>query len=119
MKQGAYFARVTGDRVFTVFADEDAVRDAQMRKIFSDRDKKVADQQTQAAEKQRMADRLALKKARKFRTMAKECLWLTATAALVGCTYLWGIYAAIAAVTGCMVAIGCRIIHYITTKESK
>ena len=87
MKQGAYFARVTGDRVFTVFADEDAVRDAQMRKIFSDRDKKVADQQKQAAERQHMADRLALKKARKFRSMAKECLWLTTTAAMVYCTY--------------------------------
>ena len=64
-----------------------------------------------------MDDRQAIRKARKFRTMAKECLWLTATAALVGCTYYWGVYAAIAAVTWCMVAIGCRIIHYITTKE--
>lgn len=119
MKQGAYFARVTGDRVYTVFADEDAVRDAQMCKLFAARDKDHAEQQRQAAEKQHMADRQALKKARKFRTTAKECLWLTATAALVYCTYLWGIYVAVAAVTGCMVALGCRIIHYITTKEKE
>lgn len=117
MKQGAYFARVTGDRVFTVFADENAVRDAQMHRIFADLDKALADQQKVAAEKQRKADRQALKKARKFRTMAKECLWLGATAALVYCTYRWGVYAAVAAIAGCVVAIGCRIIHYITTKE--
>lgn len=119
MKQGAYFARVTENRVLTAYADEDTVRDAQMRKLFAARDKDLEEQQKNAAEKQRMADRQAIRKARKFRTMAKECLWLTATAALVGCTYYWGVYAAIAAVTGCMVAIGCRIIHYITTKESK
>lgn len=118
MKQGAYFARVTENRVLTAFADEDTVRDAQMRKLFAARDKDHAEQQKEAAEKQRKADRQAIKKARKFRTMAKECLWLISTAALVYCTYIWGVYAAIAAVTGCMVAIGCRIIHYITTKES-
>ena len=118
MKQGAYFARVTENRVVTAFADEDTVRDAQMRKLFADRNKALADQRREDAEKQRKADQLALKKARKFRTLAKECLWLATTAALVCCTYLWGLYAVIAAVTGCMVAIGCRIIHYITTKES-
>lgn len=117
MENGAYYARVTGGRVVTVFADENAVQDAQMHKIFARRDKNRVDQQKEAAEKQRAADRLALKKARKLRTMAKDCLWLGATAALVYCTYLWGVYAAIAAVTGCVVAIGCRIIHYITTKE--
>lgn len=117
MSEGAYFARVTEDRVVSVYADEEAVRDAQMRMIFADRDRRYAVQQREDADHQRKADRSARQKARKVRAMAKECLWLTATAALVGCTYCWGVYAAIAAVTGCMVAIGCRIIHYITTKE--
>lgn len=117
MKQGAYFARVTGDQVFTVYADEDAVRDAQMHRIFADRDKTIADQQKVAAEKQRKADRQAFKKARKIRSMAKECLWLAATAVLTCCAHFGGAYAAVAVVTGCAAVIGCRVAHYITTKE--
>ena len=40
-----------------------------------------------------------------------------ATIILVVCTYCWGLYVAIAAVSACVSAMGCRIIHYITMKE--
>ena len=49
--------------------------------------------------------------------MFKEIAWLIATIILVICTYCWGLYVAIAAVSACVSAMGCRIIHYITMKE--
>lgn len=119
MEKGLYLAHVTDDTVFTVHADESVIYDAQTRKLFADRNKRKAAIAKAAVKEQRKADQQAIRKARKFRTMAKECLWLTATAALVGCTYYWGVYAAIAAVTGCVVAISCRMIHFITTEKEK
>ena len=56
---------------------------------------------------------------RKYRAMFKEIAWLIATIILVICTYCWGRYVAIAAVSACVSAMGCRIIHYITMKERK
>lgn len=116
MEQGAYFARVTGTKAYTVFADEDALWDAQMRRLFADRDKSIAARQLEDAKKQRRIERLAIQRARRFHAMINDCLYLTATAVLAVCVYIWGLYAAIAAVTGCSVAIGCRVINYIHAK---
>ena len=107
MKNGDYYARVTDDCVSTVFVDEDAVHDAMIRKIFADRDKMLAEQM----HKQNLKNTT---KRRKVRTIARQCLWLTATASMVYFTYLLGVYAAIAFITGCVVAIGFRITHLIT-----
>ena len=107
MKNGNYYARVTDGCVSTIFIDEDAVHDAQIHKIFTDRDKMLAEQ----------THRHNLKKAtesRKTRTVVRQCLWLTATASMVYFTCLLGVYAAIAFITGCVVAIGFRIAHLIT-----
>ena len=56
---------------------------------------------------------------RKYRAMFKEIMWLIVTIILVVCTYCWGLYVAIAAVSACVSAMICRIIHYITMKERK
>ena len=108
MKNGDYYARVTDNCVSTVFIDEDAVHDAQIHKIFTDRDKMLAEQMR----KQNLKNTT---KRRKVLTIAKQCLWLTATASMVYFTYLFGVYAAIAFITGCVVAIGFRIAHLITS----
>ena len=108
MKNGDYYARVTDNCVSTVFIDEDAVHDARIQKIFADRDKMLAEQ----THKQKLKKAT---KSRKIRTIARQCLWLTATASMVYLTCLFGVYAAIASITGCVVAIGFRIAHLITS----
>lgn len=108
MKNGDYYARVKDGRVSTVFIDEDAVHDAQIQKIFTDRGKQLAEQTHQQNLKKAI-------KSRKIRTIVRQCLWLTATASMVYLTCLFGVYAAIAFITGCVVAIGFRIAHLITS----
>lgn len=56
---------------------------------------------------------------RKYRAMFGEIAWIFITVGLVICTYYWGLYAAIGAVSACGSAMICRIIHYITMKERK
>lgn len=107
MKNGNYYARVTDDCVSTVFIDEDAVRDAQIRKIFTERGKVLAKQMHKQSLKNTT-------KRRKVRAIVRQCLWLTATASMVYFTYLFGVYTAIAFITGCVVAMGFRIAHLIT-----
>lgn len=106
MKNGDYYARVMDDCVSTIFIDEDAVHDAQIHKIFTERDKVLAEQM----HKQNLKN---ITKRRKVRAIVRQCLWLTATASMVYFTYLLGVYAAIAFITGCVVAIGFRIAHLI------
>ena len=108
MKNGNYYARVTDNCVSTVFIDEDAVHDARIQKIFADRAKLLAEQ----TPKQHLKKAT---KSRKIRTIVRQCLWLTATASMVYLTCLFGVYAAIAFITGCVVAIGFRIAHLITS----
>lgn len=108
MKNGNYYARVTDDCISTVFVNEDAVHDAQIHKIFTERGKVLAEQM----HKQNLKNTT---KRRKVRTIARQCLWLTATASMVYFTYVFGVYAAIAFITGCVVAIGFRIARLITT----
>lgn len=107
MKNGDYYAHVTDGCVSTIFIDEDAVHDAQIHKIFTERGKVLAEQM----HKQNLNKTT---KRRKVRTIARQCLWLTATASMVYFTFLFGVYAAIAFITGCVVAIGFRIAHLIT-----
>lgn len=108
MKNGNYYARVTDDRVSTVFIDEDAVHDAQIHKIFTERGKVLA-------EKMHKQNLKKITQSRKTRTVVRQCLWLTSTASMVYFTYLFGVYAAIAFITGCVVAIGFRIAHLINS----
>ena len=108
MKNGDYYARVTDDCVSTIFVDEDAVHDAQIHKIFTERGKVLAEQ----IHKQNLNKTT---KRRKVRNIVRQCLWLTATASMVYFTCLFGVYAAIAFITGCVVAIGFRIAHLITS----
>ena len=106
MKNGNYYARVTDGCVSTIFIDEDAVHDAQIHKIFTDRDKMLAEQM----HKQNVKNTT---KRRKVRTVVRQCLWLTSTASMVYFTYLFGMYAAIAFIAGCVVAIGFRIANLV------
>lgn len=108
MKNGDYYARVMDDCVSTIFIDEDAVHDAQIHKIFAGRDKMIAEQ----THKQNLKKAT---KSRKIRATVRQCLWLTATASMVYFTCVFGVYAAIAFITGCVVAIGFRIARLITT----
>ena len=108
MKNGDYYARITDDYVSTIFIDEDAVHDAQIHKIFADRDKMLAEQM-------RKQNLKKATKSRKIRAIVMQCLWLTASASMVYLTCLFGVYAAIASITGCVVAIGFRIARLITS----
>ena len=107
MKNGDYYARVTDDCISTVFVDEDAVHDAQIHKIFTKRGKVLAEQM----HKQNLKK---ITRFRKTRTVVRQCLWLASTASMVYFTYLFGVYAAVAFITGCVVAMGFRIAHLIT-----
>ena len=106
MKNGDYYARATDDCIYTVFVDEDAVHDAQIHKIFTERGKVLGEQRT----KQNVKNTT---KRRKVRTVVRQCLWLTSTASMVYFTYLFGMYAAIAFIAGCVVAIGFRIANLV------
>lgn len=118
-ENGLYMARVTDDNVRTFYADEDTVCDAQTVKMFNDRDQSRADQEQAEADKHRQAEefarfttRQAAKRKRRFLYMIKDVLMLIGTATLVYLTNRFGLYVAIAAVTGCAVAAVCRITNY-------
>lgn len=117
MEKGLYLAHVSDDGVHTAHVEEDAVYDAQTSKMFRDRNQATAKKQRVEVKARRNAERCAAQRAQRFWTMIKECVWLTATIALVYCTYRWGLYVAISAIVGCSVALCCRIIHHITVKE--
>ena len=106
MKNGNYYARVTDGCVSTIFIDEDAVHDAQIHKIFTNRAKVLKEQM----HKQKLKK---ITQSRKTRTVVRQCLWLTATASMVYFTYLFGVYAAIVFITGCAVAMGFRIANLV------
>lgn len=118
MQKGLYLAHVSDEGVQTAHIDEDTVYDSQTSRMFRDREKTDAKRQRIATKAQREAERCAARKAQRRWNMVKECTWLAATAALVSCTYRWGLYVALSAVVGCSVALCCRIIHYYTTKEN-
>jgi hypothetical protein len=117
MEKGLYLAHVSDDGVQTAHIDEDKVYDAQTTQMFRDRNKATAKKQRVEVRSKRDAERCAARKAHHLWTMLKECTWLATTAALVFCTYRWGLYVAISAIVGCSVALCCRIIHHITVKE--
>ena len=111
-ENGLYMARVTDDDVRTFYADEDTVCDAQTDKIFKNRDQNRADREQIASDDQRRTDRQKAKHKRRFLYMIKDVLMLIGTATLVYLTNRFGLYVAIAAVTGCAVAAVCRITNY-------
>ena len=115
-ENGFYAAKVTDEGVTTIHADEDAVCDHQTAKIFKDRDKCRGDEAKLSVEESQKAARAAAKKKRKLWYMIKDVAGLIGTAALVFATYRFGLYVAIAAITGCVVAAGCRVGNWIESK---
>lgn len=123
-ENGLYMAKVTDNDTTVLHADEDAVCDAQTSKLFQSRDQNRADDEQNSADKKREADELACKAARQSAKrkrrlwyMVKEVIGLFAAAALVCLTYCYGLYVAIAAVTGCVVAAVCRVTGYFETTK--
>lgn len=112
-ENGLYMARVTDDTVKTMHADEDAVCDMQTDKLFKNRDQNLVDQEQDATDALRKATRQAAKKKRQMLYLVKDCLGLCGTALLVMLTYRFGLYVAIAGVTGCTVAAVCRVMNYL------
>ena len=112
-ENGFYAAKVTDEGVTTIHADEDAVCDHQTAKMFQDRDKCRGDEAKLSVEESQKAARAAAKKKRQTWYMVKDVFSLIGTAALVFATYRFGLYVAIAAITGCVVAAGCRVTGYI------
>ena len=112
-ENGLYMARVTDDTVKTMHADEDAVCDMQTDKLFKNRDKCREGQQKESVEATERANRQAAKKKRQLLYLVKDCLGLCGTALLVMLTYRFGLYVAIAGVTGCTVAAVCRVMNYL------
>lgn len=117
-ENGLYVARVTDDAVHTMHADEDAVCDHQTSKLFEDRDKLLEGQAKESVEAMERATRQAAKKKRHLLYLVKDCLGLCGTALLVMLTYRYGLYVAIAAVTGCTVAAVCRVMNYLERSQS-
>ena len=110
---GFYAARVTDGGTTVMHADEDAVCDHQTAKIFKDRDKCREGEEKLSVEESQKAARAAAKRKRQLWYMIKDVAGLIGTAALVLATYRFGLYVAIAAITGCVVAAGCRVTGYI------
>ena len=125
-ENGVYVAKVTDDTVKTFHADENAVADAQTEKIFTERDRNRANQEQDAADKlrdaekqQRKSGQEAAKRSRRRWHTAKDCISLTGTAVLVYCTYRFGQLVAIGAIVGCLVAAACRITNHIENERRK
>ena len=112
-ENGLYMAHVTDESVRMMHADEDAVCDAQTDKLFKNRDKDREDQQKGVAEAQERASKAAVKKKRRLQYLVKDVLGLCGTAVLVTLTYNFGLYVAIAAVTGCIVAAVCQVMNFV------
>lgn len=112
-EKGFYMASVTDEGVKTMHADETAVEDAQIGKMFKQQDKDRKGAKQVAAEDQRKADRQAAVQKRRRCCMIKDVAGLLIAAALVCLTHVYGLYVAIAAITACIVAASCRVIGYV------
>lgn len=123
-ENGVYVAKVSDDGVETFHADENAVADAQTEKIFTERDRNRANQEQDAADKlrdaekqQRKSGQEAAKRSRRRWYTVKDCMSLIVTALLVYCTYRFGQLVAIGAIVGCLVAAFCRVSNHIESER--
>ena len=112
-EKGLYVAQVTDEGVKTIHADETAVVDAQIGKLFRKKNDSRAYEKQNATEDQQKANRLKAAQKRRRCCMIKDVAGLISGAVLVYLTYAYGLYIAIAAITGCIVAATCRIIGYV------
>lgn len=112
-EKGLYMASITDEGTKTMHADETAVEDAQIGKMFKQQDKDRKGAKQVAAEDQRKADRQAAMQKRRRCCMVKDVAAMLIAAALVLLTYVYGLYIAIAAVTACIVAAVSRVIGYV------
>ena len=113
LENGLYVGRVTDSTVKMLHADEDAVCDMQTDKLFRERDKSREGQAKQSLEEHDRIQKAAAKRRRQMWYLVKDCLCLCGTAVLVALTYRYGLYVAIAGVTGCSVAAVCRVMNYL------
>lgn len=112
-EKGLYMASITDEGTKTMHADETAVEDAQIGKMFKQQDKDRKGAKQVAAEDQRKADRQAAMQKRRRCCMIKDVAAMLIAAVLVCLTYVYGLYIAIAAVTACIVAAVSRVIGYV------
>lgn len=112
-ENGLYVASVTDQGVKTMHASEDAVCDAQIDKMFKQQDKDRQGAKQVAVENQRKVDRQTAIQKRHRCCMLKDVAGLLIAALLVYMTYVYGLYIAIAVVSGCTVAAFCRVIGYV------
>lgn len=112
-ENGLYMAEVTDEGAKMMHADENAVCDAQIGKMFKKKDESRAVEETAASQDQRKLTRQAAMKKRHLLCMVKDVSGLLSAAALVYLTHEFGLYVAIAAITGCIVAAACRFIGYV------
>lgn len=112
-EKGLYMAKVTDEGTKMMHADEDAVCDAQIGKLFKKQNENRETEKQNATEDQQKANRLAVMKKRRLMCAVKEVSGLLGAAALVYLTYRFGLYVAIAAITGCIVAAVCRVMGYV------
>lgn len=116
-QKGIYMAKVTDDGITAMHADEEAVFDAQTEKMFSSRNLEHEAMLREAEEKARNAARQAAKRKRRIWYTVKDVVSFVGTACLVYLTYRFGLYVAIAAIAGCLVAAGCRITNYLEKEK--
>lgn len=112
-ENGLYMAEVTDEGTRMMHADENAVCDAQIGKMFQKKDESRQSMETTASEDQRKAAKQAAVRKRRLWCMVKDVSGLIGAAALVYLTYEFGLYVAIAAITGCIVAASCRVVGYV------
>lgn len=112
-ENGLYMAEVTDEGAKMMHASEDAVCDAQIGKMFQKQGKERKCQEKTASDEQRKAERIMAIKKRRMGCMVKDVAGLLSAAVLVYLTYVFGLYVAIAAITGCIVAASCRFVGYV------
>lgn len=112
VEKGLYMASITEKGAKTMHASEDAVCDAQIGKMFQQQGKERKTQEKTASDDLRKAERQAAMKKRRRCCMIKDVAGMLVAAALVYMTYTFGLSVAIAGITGCIVAAGCRIVGY-------
>ena len=129
-EDGLYVARVAEGDVKMMHADEDTVCDAQTQQVFSDRDKAREEAETQkmkdnirltklaakADYERREADKLAKRRKRQTCAMIKDAAGMLVAGAMVLATYHWGLLAAVACTTACVMGSACRVISYVASR---
>lgn len=119
MENGIYITQVADGQVSTVHIGGESVQDTQIRQIFAERDRAIAERQRSEALRQARDDQAAQAEARRFVSMCIDCALIMFVAALCWFCYSAGIYMAVAVVAGCIVATSSRFIHYIIKKKER